>query len=211
MLQAKIIFPNDIRLEEVEIPEPGRGEVRVRLIMTGICGSDVHLFHKGRSADDTLTIGHEGLGFIDKTGEGVNPERKGERVVIEPNIPCKDCPECRGGRGNICRNKRIIGVTENGCLSEYVIVPDEFSWKLPKDVKDSDGVAIEPAAVAVSALKRSVAEPGDTILIIGLGAIGLLITHVAVAVGYKVLVTEPVESKMKVATDMGAIPIGFGI
>ncbi|MBN2480980.1 MAG: alcohol dehydrogenase catalytic domain-containing protein [Bacteroidales bacterium] len=211
MLRATLVKSGSIRLEETLNPEPGRGEVRVRLAMTGICGSDVHLFHKGRPEHDPLTIGHEGLGRIDKTGPDVNPGRTGERIVIEPNIPCMTCPECLSGRGNICRNKRIIGVTENGCLAEYVIVPDSFAWSIPDSISDTDAVTIEPAAVALSAINRSGASPGDTILVIGLGAIGLLITHIALAFGYRVLVVEISENKTKIAVDMGAIPVGKGL
>ncbi len=207
MQKSSLINSRTVHLEETAVPEPGPGEVRVRLIMTGICGSDVHLFLKGRSLNDPLTIGHEGLGIIDKTGSNVDPKRAGERVVIEPNIPCMSCPECLSGHGNICRNKRIIGVTEAGCLAEYVIAPAGFTWKIPETISETDAVTIEPTAVALAALNRSRSRPGDTILVIGLGAIGLLITHIAIKLGYRVLVTEISDSKVEIATKMGAIAL----
>ncbi len=210
MLRAILTKPDTIRLEETDIPEPRRGEVRVRLTMTGICGSDVYLFHKGRPEDSPLTNGHEGIGFIEKAGEGVNVSRTGERVVIEPNIPCHNCPECRSGRGNVCRNKRIIGVTENGCFAEYVVLPEAFTHKLPTNITDQDAVTIEPATVALSALLRSEAKPGDTILVIGLGAIGLLVTHIAMSLGYRVFVTDPVRLKVESAVKQGAVPVNAG-
>jgi threonine dehydrogenase-like Zn-dependent dehydrogenase len=172
--------------------------------MTGICGSDVHFFKTGRPANNPLTIGHEGLGVIVLTGSNIDPSRIGERVVIEPNIPCCSCHECISGRGNICRNKRIIGVTENGCFAEFVRVPADFAHSLPESITDRDAVAIEPAAVALAALFRSKARPGDSILVIGLGAIGLLVTHIGISLGYRVFVIEPVESKLEKALDMGA-------
>ncbi len=207
MLRTVLTTPRTIRLEETAIPEPAEGDVIVKLYMTGICGSDVHFFKTGRPADSPLTIGHEGLGTIFRAGPGVDASREGQRVVIEPNIPCNICPECRSGRGNICRNKRIIGVTENGCFAEYVKVPSGFAHPLPDSITDRDAVAIEPAAVALAALFRSKARPGDPILVIGLGAIGMLVTHIATALGYRVFVTEPVEHKLEKALEMGAFAV----
>jgi threonine dehydrogenase-like Zn-dependent dehydrogenase len=151
-----------------------------------------------------LTIGHEGIGIIEKVGEGVSLKRIGERVVIEPNIPCSNCQECRRGRGNICRDKRIIGVRENGCFTEYLTLPGEFVHTISEKITDINAVAIEPATVALAALNRSNAKPGDTIAVIGLGAIGLLLTHIALSLGYRVLVTELMEPKIRKAVGMGA-------
>ncbi len=207
MLSSFLTKPDTIIIKDCPTPEPGPGEVRIRLKMTGICGSDVHFFHLGRPDNSPLTLGHEGVGIIDKTGTGVINHAIGDKIVIEPNIPCYNCPECQGGRSNICRNKRIKGVTENGCFAEYVIVPEDFAHKLPSGISDNDAVSIEPAAVALSALIRSKSQPGDTIAVIGLGSVGLLITHIAVAFGYKVLVTDLIKSKVNLAVEMGAIAV----
>lgn len=138
MLQSFLVEPGTIRLEQKEIPVPGVDEVLIHMELAGICGSDVHLFEKGHRMDGPLTIGHEGIGRIEALGTGIPDMRMGERVVIEPNIPCSDCPECRKGMGNVCRNKRINGVTETGCFAEYLCFPAEIlrmkqpdSWKLP--------------------------------------------------------------------------------
>jgi L-iditol 2-dehydrogenase len=210
MLRTLLTGPFHIHYESSPVPEPGKGEVLIRLTLVGICGSDVHMFKNGHTVDGPLTIGHEGIGIIEKAGEGVPAKRVGERVVIEPNIPCSHCPECRSGRGNICRNKRIIGVREPGCFAEYIVIPDAFAHSVPDNISDQDAVTIEPAAVAVAALNRSKAKPGDTISVIGLGSIGLLLTHIALSLGYKVLVSELSESKAKVATDLGATLIRGG-
>jgi len=210
MLQTFLVEPHNISMAESPVPEPGKGEVLIRLKMTGICGSDIHMFKNGLRVPGPLTIGHEGIGIIHKVGEGVSSQRVGERVVIEPNIQCFNCPECWKGRGNVCRNKRIIGVNETGCFAEYIAIPGDFAHTLPVNISDTDAVAIEPAAVALAALNRSNAKPGDTIAVIGLGAIGMLLTHVAISLGYKVLVTELVESKIRKAVDMGAIFVEGG-
>ncbi len=210
MLQTLLTEPFTIHLGDSPVPEPRIGEVLIRLTMTGICGSDVHMFKKGNTEEGPLTIGHEGIGIIEKVGEGISSGRVGERVVIEPNIPCSNCPECRSGRGNTCRNKRIIGVREHGCFAEYIAIPDAFAHSIPENIHDIDAVVIEPAAIALAALNRSKAKPGDTIAVIGLGSIGLLLTHIALSLGYKVLVSELTESKIKVATYMGATLIHEG-
>jgi L-iditol 2-dehydrogenase len=204
MLRTLLTEPFHIKLESSPVPEPGAGEVLIRLVMTGICGSDVHMFKNGHTVEGSLTIGHEGIGVIEKAGADISEKRVGERIVIEPNIPCSTCPECRIGRGNICRNKRIIGVKEPGCFAEYIVIPDAFAHSIPDSINEIDAVAIEPATVALAALNRSNAKPGDTIAVIGLGSIGMLLTHIALSFGYKVLVSELNESKIKVATDMGA-------
>lgn len=199
--------PNEILIKNLKTPEPKFGEVRVKLSKVGICGSDVHLFLGHRLLENPTIIGHEGLGFIDKIGDGVNGRSLGERVIIEPNIPCRKCHYCMSGRGNICINKRVIGLNEAGCFAEYVIIPADFAWNVPNEISDEDAVVIEPTAVAVHALVTSKAKPGDAIAIIGLGAIGLLLTHLARSLGYEVFVSEINELKVKMATDLGAIAV----
>jgi L-iditol 2-dehydrogenase len=205
MKSAILNKPNLIQVKQTLIPEPKAGEVRIKLKMIGICGSDVHLFLGHRLLEKSTIIGHEGLGYIDKLGTDVLNRKVGERVVIEPNIPCMHCKYCRSGRGNICINKRVIGVNEVGCFAEYICLPEAFCWGIADTISDADAVTIEPTAVGYSALFASKAQSGDTIAVIGLGAIGLLLTHLALALGYKVLVTELNENKLKMVTDLGAI------
>ena len=207
MIAAFLNKPQEIEIKNVVIPEPQAGEVRIKLKMIGVCGSDVHLFLGHRLLDNPNIIGHEGLGYIDKLGADVTDREIGERVVIEPNIPCHKCRYCQSGRGNICINKRVIGVNEAGCFAEYIVLPKEFVWKVPNTISDADAVTIEPTAVAYHSLMLSNAKPGDTIAVIGLGAIGLLLTHLALALGYKVFVTEINVGKLKMATDLGAIAV----
>lgn len=207
MRSAFLNKPNEILLEDIETPEPKFEEVRVRISKVGICGSDVHLFLGHRLLANPTIIGHEGLGFIDQIGEGVTGRSIGERVAIEPNIPCRKCQYCLSGRGNICTNKRVIGLTEAGCFAEYITLPAEFAWRIPNEISDEDAVVLEPTAVAVHALFSTKTKPGDTIAVIGLGAIGLLLTHLALSLGYRVFVSELNVAKLKTATDLGASPL----
>lgn len=204
MLQTYLIEPYHIQFSKSPIPEPKEGEVLIRLTMVGVCGSDIHMFKNGHRVKGPLTIGHEGIGVIEKVGKGITPKRKGERVVIEPNVPCLNCPDCWTGNVNVCRNKRIIGVNEPGCFTEYICLPGHIVHSLPDTISETDAVAIEPTTVSLAAINRSKAKPGDTIAVIGLGAIGMLLTHIALSLGYKVLVSELIESKINKAVKMGA-------
>jgi threonine dehydrogenase-like Zn-dependent dehydrogenase len=204
MKAAILASPTNITIANVEKPEPKSGEVRIKLSKIGICGSDVHLFMGHRLLDKPTIIGHEGLGMIDKIGDNVTNRSLGERVVIEPNIPCQKCNYCLSGRGYICINKRVIGVNEAGCFAEYICLPEAFCWAIPDGVSDEDAVTIEPMAVAYHSLFSSKAKPGDAISVVGLGAIGLLLTHLALRLGYEVFVTEINQAKLQMAVDMGA-------
>ncbi|MFX0557839.1 zinc-dependent alcohol dehydrogenase [Maribacter sp. CXY002] len=207
MRAAFLEQPNTIQLRDIDIPEPAAGEVRVKLRKVGVCGSDVHLFLGHRPLTNPLVIGHEGLGEIDAVGKGISSERVGERVVVEPNIPCSTCTFCFSGRGTICPHKRTIGLTEAGCFAEYVVLPADFAWSIPAEVSDADAVTIEPTAAGVHALSISSAKPKDAIAVIGLGAIGLLLAHVALSLGYKVYVTEINDGKLRLAESMGAVSV----
>jgi L-iditol 2-dehydrogenase len=204
MKAAVLEKPNLILIKELPTVEPQKGEVRIKLLKVGICGSDVHVFLGHRILDKPTVIGHEGIGFIDKIGDEVLNRKIGERVVIEPNIPCKACRHCLQGNGHYCSNKKVLGINENGCFAEYICLPADFCWALPDSISNENAVCIEPMAVALSALFKASCKPGDAIAVVGLGAIGLLVTHLALALGFRVFVTEIVPQKIKLATDIGA-------
>jgi L-iditol 2-dehydrogenase len=209
MQVAYLSQPKIVEFREFPRSEPGPGEVRLRMKMISICGSDVHLY-KGdwqERAPYPVRPGHEGVGIIDAVGAGVTNPTLGQRVVIEPNIPCGQCRHCLRGQGNICPNKRITGVAEPGCFAEYSVIPAKFAWPVPEHIPDEEAVLVEPTAVGWHALKAATLRPGDTIAVIGLGAIGLLLTHVALAVGYKVVVRDHVLDKMALAEQWGAAAI----
>jgi L-iditol 2-dehydrogenase len=207
MFGAILNKPNDISYTEINTPTAGNGEIRIKIQKIGICGSDVHIYKGHRLLEKPVIIGHEGIGIIDQIGEAVNGRTIGERVVIEPNIPCFKCKPCMAGKGNICINKRVIGVNEHGSFAEYICVPEAFAWKIPDSISDNDAVTIEPMAVAYSALFSAKTKPGDTIAIIGMGAIGLLLAHLAIKLGYKVFVSEINSGKLQMAVKMGAIQV----
>jgi threonine dehydrogenase-like Zn-dependent dehydrogenase len=149
-------------------------------------------------------IGHEGWGYIDAVGEGVLREI-GERVVVDPNAPCGKCVYCERGQATVCPNKRTIGLNAPGCFAEYVLIPADFAHALPETVSDTDAVTIEPTAVAFNALKHASLQAGDTIYVLGLGAIGMLITHLAIQRGIIVYVGELNSVLLDKAVAMGAL------
>lgn len=208
MLAGVLLGKQQFELQNSPIPEPGSHEVRIKMDMLGICGSDVSLYLGHRANTPfPLIIGHEGIGKIDKIGVQVSSLNLGQSVVIEPNFPCGHCHLCWSGRSNICLDKRIFGVLEPGCFAEYAVVPAPFVWPIPDGVSGEDAVLIEPLAVALHALYTSPSRPGDVLAVIGLGAIGLLLVQLASRMGYRVLAQDRVAAKVKLAEELGAIPL----
>lgn len=203
MRAAYLTGPKVIEFREEAIPAPGPGELRIRLMEVGICGSDVHYFGGHRPLSGPTIIGHEGWGYIDAVGEGVQ-RVIGDRVVVDPNAPCGKCIYCERGQATVCPNKRTIGLNAPGCFAEYVLIPADFAHTLPETVSGTDAVTIEPTAVAFHALKHASLQAGDTIYVLGLGAIGMLITHLAIQRGIIVYVGELNSVLLDKAVSMGA-------
>lgn len=204
MRAARLHGPRDLRVEEVPIPAPRPGEVLVRVERGAICGSDVHLFAGHRPAPYPLIAGHEAIGRIAAVGDAVPAHREGQRVVLEPNIPCTTCPLCRRGRGNICPNKRVLGVMEDGVFADYIAVPSSHAWAAPENIPDRDLVLAEPLAVAVHAMGVSGVVPGDRALVMGCGAIGLLLTQLLSATRISVTALDLDDGKVEAARRLGA-------
>jgi 2-desacetyl-2-hydroxyethyl bacteriochlorophyllide A dehydrogenase len=203
MRAAYLTGPKSIVFRDEAVPEPGPGELRIRLEEVGICGSDVHYFGGHRPLPGPTIIGHEGWGYIDAVGSGVQ-RQLGERVVVDPNAPCGKCMYCDRGQATVCPNKRTIGLNAPGCFAEYVIIPADFAHALPESVSAADAVTIEPTAVAFNALKHASLKVGDTIYVLGLGAIGMLITHLAIQRGLIVYVGELNTTLLEKAVSFGA-------
>ena len=203
MRAAYLKGPKVIEFREEAIPAPGPGELRIRLMEVGICGSDVHYFGGHRPLSGPTIIGHEGWGYIDAVGEGVQ-RVIGDRVVVDPNAPCGKCIYCERGQATVCPNKRTIGLNAPGCFAEYVLIPADFAHVLPESISAADAVTIEPTAVAFHALKHASLQAGDAIYVLGLGAIGMLITHLAIQRGIIVYVGELNATLLEKAVSMGA-------
>lgn len=205
MRAAFLSAPEKIEINETTAPHFADDEVLIKPIRAGICGSDISLFlgHRKPSAYP-LIPGHEVVGHVTAVGKDVTKISVGQRVVVEPNYPCGTCTYCRTGRGNICPNKKSLGVTIFGCFAEQFVAPAEFVWPLPDTISDEDAVTIEPMAVSLHALWQSGAQIGDSIAVIGCGSTGLLLIHAAVSQGIRVFAHDKIESKMEMARELGA-------
>lgn len=195
-------------------PEPaaGPGLVVVRVRGVGVCGSDLALISEHRRAPSLPWVpGHEAFGEVVATGPGVLQARLGERVVIEPNIPCFRCPPCRAGRTSGCLARVSLGFSAPGVLAERVAVPAEFAWPVPPEWSDEDAVCAEPLTVTLAAIRRAGlpgSPPAHRCLVIGAGSQGLLMCVALVGAGVMPHVLEPHDGRRALAVSLGATPAG---
>ncbi len=146
MKAAVLVEPLKMEIKDVPVPEPGPGEVRLRVMLAGLCGSDHTLYHGGFGVPLPVIPGHEAVGRIEKLGSGVSGLAVGQRVTIQPNLSCDVCPLCVAGNKNICPSKIRVGVDANGVLAEYVKVPANCVWLIPDGLEDEAAVFTEPLA-----------------------------------------------------------------
>jgi alcohol dehydrogenase/L-iditol 2-dehydrogenase len=191
-------------------PEPGPGEVLIRVRGVGICGSDLAL-HAGRRQPPSFpwVVGHETFGEIAATGPGVERGRTGQRVVVEPNIPCGTCPACRAGRTSACPHRKVLGFSVPGTLAEKIAVPAAYAWPVPDDWADGDAVCAEPLTVAHAAIRRAMAVKAaapaglERCLVIGAGSQGTLTCVALVACGIAPAVLDPQPGRLALAAELG--------
>lgn len=155
MLQQVMTAPGVIEFREVPIPEPKAGEVLVKIMRIGVCGSDIHVYHGEHPFTKyPVTQGHEVSGEIAALGKGVTSLRVGQRVTIEPQVVCGRCYPCRHGKYNLCEELKVMGFQTTGTASEFFEVDAAKITPLPDTMSFNEGAMIEPLAVAVHAAKR---------------------------------------------------------
>lgn len=205
MKQATLYGKRDIRIEEVDIPEPGPGEALLKVKAVGICGSDVHYYLEGRIGyqviESPMPVGHEFMAVVKKAGPGYEGPPEGTRVAVEPGINCGECDNCRHGRPNLCPNVIFYGTPPiDGCLKEYVTHPGNLLFALPDKISDAAGALLEPLGIALYAVWRTGVELGDEALVLGAGPIGLLTAACAKAAGAsRIIMTEILPYRMEFA------------
>lgn len=191
-------------------PRPGPDEVLVRVREVGLCGSDVHYFREGRIGDFVveapLVLGHECAGDVVEVGERVTAVETGDRVAVEPGVPCRSCAYCKRGEYHLCGDVTFMATPpDDGAFVEYVAWPADFVYPLPQDVSIREGALCEPLSVGIHACRRAGVEVGDTVLITGCGPVGLLAMEAAHAAGAgEVVVSDVVERKLALADRRGA-------
>lgn len=207
----------DIRIEDVPEPNTGVGQVKIRIKVCGICGSDIHEYTSGPfiipSRPHPLTgrvggpiiLGHEFSGEVIEVGEGVSKFRVGDRVTVNPLIYCGECYYCRKGIHLMCSKLATVGFAWDGAFAEYGVFPEYCVFKLPDSLTYEMAACVEPLAVAVHAVNRSGLKPGDNVAVIGAGPIGLLVQQACKATGAgQVFVSEPMKARIETAEKMGA-------
>lgn len=199
--------PKNMELLDVPEVSPQKGEVKVALKASGICGSDTHgyLGTTGRRTAP-MVMGHESAGVVVELGEGVTKFAVGDRVVIFPIKYCGHCEYCQQHLENICPNRTFLGVmSENGTFVDAINMPEHLVIKLPDSMSYEYGALIEPFAVAYRAVSQALPLKGQTLMIIGSGPIGLMIMMIAKHMGAeKIIVSDVVENRLALALDLGA-------
>ncbi|MGX8899553.1 Zn-dependent oxidoreductase, partial [Citrobacter werkmanii] len=207
MKSVVIEKPNTLVIAERPVPEPAAGEVRVKVKLAGICGSDSHIY-RGHNpfAQYPRVIGHEFFGVIDEVGEGVDRSRIGERVSVDPVISCGHCYPCSIGKPNVCTSLVVLGVHRDGGFSEYAVVPAKNAWPIPDTVPDEHAVMVEPFTIAANVTGQIKPTENDIALIYGAGPMGLTTVQALKRV-YKVktvVIADRIEERLSMAKRCGA-------
>jgi L-iditol 2-dehydrogenase len=213
MLAAVYHGPNDLRVENVPVPKIGKGELLVKVVSASICGTDLRIFHGNHRMYRPGTIripGHEVVGTIAEVGIEVENYSVGQRVFCAPNTGCGHCLQCVTGNNNLCAKYDAIGVTSDGGFAEYVRIPANSVQQgnvipVSESVDPAVAALIEPFACVIRGQNALHIKPGEVVLVIGAGPIGVMHTKLAKARGAgRVIVSEPIPDRAAQAKRMGA-------
>lgn len=207
---AVLVRPGEIAIEQRPVPAPAAREVLVEVASVGVCGSDVHWYEHGRIGDlvvrSPLVLGHECAGRVVAVGGGVTKHAIGDRVCLEPGVPCGRCRECRAGRYNLCADVAFFATPPvDGAFADFVTIHEDFAFALPDGMTDDVGALMEPLSVGIWACRKAGITAGDRVLVTGAGPIGLLAMQVARACGAAdVAVSDVNAHRLAVAERLGA-------
>ncbi|GAB2881869.1 alcohol dehydrogenase catalytic domain-containing protein [Streptomyces deserti] len=197
---------DDITVERVPAPTAGAGELLVRTTVVGVCGSDTHAA-LGHHPFMPLPYcpGHEAVGVVADAGPGADGFAPGDRVVIEPNLVCGRCPQCRSGRYNICRELKVFGCQTPGAMTDLFTIPADRVHRVPDGMTDIEAALVEPLATPVHAVAKAGDLSGRTVAVLGAGPIGLLVLAAARHAGAaRIVVTDLLPGKRDRALRLGA-------
>ncbi|NUR98001.1 MAG: zinc-dependent alcohol dehydrogenase [Kribbellaceae bacterium] len=201
-------FRKPLEIQELPVPEPGPGEVLVRMETSGLCHTDIHAAHGDWPVKPTppFVPGHEGIGVVEKLGAGVSERQLGDRVAIAwLGYACGKCRYCIGGWETLCLEQRNSGYSVNGSFAEYAVVPAAFATPVPDAVSSRDAAPLTCAGVTTyKAIKVAHVQPNETVAIFGVGGLGHLALQYARIVGGLTIGVDIEDSKLKMATDLGA-------
>jgi len=207
MKQALLYGPKDVRIETVDVPDVGPGEVLVQVKAALTCGTDAKVYTRGghpRMITPPAPFGHEFSGLVAKVGEGVEVFQRGMRVVAVNSAPCGNCFWCKKGQPNLCEYLLFI----NGAYAEYIKLPAlivrQNLLKIPSSLSFDEAALTEPLACVIHGIEEADIELGDTVAINGAGPIGLLFLQLAKLKGSKVIVSDAEDERLNLAKKLGA-------
>lgn len=205
MLQQVMTKPGEIIFQEVPVPEVKEGQVKIKIMNIGICGSDIHVYHgKHPFTSYPVTQGHEVSGEIVEVGKGVEGLATGQKVTIEPQVYCGHCYPCRHGKYNLCEELKVMGFQTTGTASEFFVVDAAKVTPIPEEMSFEEGAMIEPLAVAVHAVKQMGDVTGMNVAVLGAGPIGNLVAQTAKGMGAaRVMITDVSDLRLKKAAECG--------
>ncbi len=206
MLQQVMTAPGVIEFREVPTPQPGPGEVLVKIQKIGICGSDIHVYHGEHPFTSyPVTQGHEVSGEVAALGEKVTGLSLGQKVTIQPQVVCGKCWPCRHGKYNLCEELKVMGFQTTGVASHYFAVDAAKVTPLPDSMSFDEGAMIEPLAVAVHGVRQAGDVTDKDLCVLGAGPIGILVAQAAKGMGArKVMVTDVSDIRLEKARECGA-------
>lgn len=197
--------PHDLRLEDVPQPTPQPGEIRIRPVAVGICGTDLHILDGTFGSRPPVVLGHEVAGRVEAVGKGVRNAREGDLVTVEPHRYCGVCRDCRLGREHLCLDKEAFGVHLNGGMAEFQVIPERIAYRLPDDMDPKIGALAEPLSCCVHAMDRLAPRSGTSIVIFGAGPAGLILVALSRLAGLTpIVVVEPDAARRNSAVTFGA-------
>lgn len=210
MQAAYLVEPGQFELREVPVPAPGPGEALIRIARTGICGTDMHIFHGAYAADKLPLIpGHEFTGTVAELGEGVAGLEEGQPVVVDMNIGCGRCYWCRRNEILNCPEMQQLGITMDGAFADYICVPARLVIPANSQVSPAVLALTEPLACVVRAARKSQVTFGQSVVIIGAGPIGNLHVQLMRTIGAApIIVSDLSAERVQMAVDCGA---DFGV
>ncbi|MDS0295188.1 zinc-dependent alcohol dehydrogenase family protein [Halogeometricum sp. S3BR5-2] len=208
MRTATLTDVGEIAVRERERPEPAADEVLVRVGACGVCMTDYHMYHGSFAVETPLVLGHESAGEVVDAGDGVTGVETGDRVAINPTIPCTTCSYCKRGETHLCENNTSVGgagdTILDGAFAEYVAVP-AISVEPIGEMSFERAALAEPLACCMHGVDQTDLEPGDSVAIIGAGPIGLLLLQAFRNAGAApIVVSEPDDERRELAAELGA-------
>ncbi|MEM6987015.1 MAG: alcohol dehydrogenase catalytic domain-containing protein, partial [Pseudomonadota bacterium] len=202
MRATQLLNTGDIQTRDVPNPTPGPGEILIKVEAAGICGTDRHLYKGEFPSVPGKTLGHEFSGIVVDSGDTAIAE--GTRVTCDPNTWCGNCDQCLRGRVNLCVNNVATGIHRDGGFAEYCAFPATKAVALSNDLDPLHGAFCEPLACTLHGMDMGATQPGERVLIIGGGVIGLLALQIAKRAGGEVMLLTRSDAKQQLGRELGA-------